>query len=90
MNDSVDSTLARMVARGGEPFHETTTDAGPMAMLRRVLGLPPRTHYYERLDGSRVFLTKEEASKIAPIELEMFSKNTAVRLMQGRKARSAG
>lgn len=85
MNDSVNDTLDRMMARGGTPFHEAPSATGLIAFLRRLLGMPRYTHYYEKLDGSHVPLTKEEASEIAPIELEMFSKKAAVQMMRDRR-----
>jgi len=90
MNHSIDSILARMMARGGPPFHEVAAPRGPLDMLRRLLGLPSRTHYYERLDGHRVWLTRAEASEIAPIELEMGSIKLARRTMLERRRRMAG
>lgn len=90
MNDKVNETLSRMMARGGTPFHEIAPDHGPVAMIRSLLGMPPRTHCYERLDGTRVLLTKDEASEIAPIELEMLSLKAARRTMMERRRRRAG
>jgi hypothetical protein len=89
MTNDVDGTLARLVARGGPCFHEIAPGRGPITVLKRLLGLPSNTHYYERIDGSRVLLTAEETSEIAPIELEMFSKKAARRMMLERRARRA-
>lgn len=90
MTHDVEETLARLVARGGSPFQQLPADRGPVARLRRLLGGPHYTHCYERLDGSQVLLTSEEASGIAPIELEMLSKHAACRMMRERQDRRVG
>lgn len=86
MSSTVDIVLARMVARGGEPFSTVPEGHGPAAMLRRLLGLAPRTRCYERLDGSRILLTEQEASEIAPIELELVPLKVARSAMLKRRA----
>ncbi len=86
MSSTVDIILARMVARGGEPFRTIPKGRGPVDLLRHVLGLAARTRCYERLDGSRVLLTEQEASEIAPIELELASLKVARRAMLQRRA----
>lgn len=88
MANNVDETLARMVARGGRPFHEIPA-RGPITLMMRLLGLPTKTHYYERLDGKRILLTEEEVSGIAPIELELFSLRAARGLMLDRRKHAA-
>lgn len=85
MSDDLDQTIERLVARSGPPFHDLPPKHGLVASLMRVLGVPLHTHYYERLDGSRVLLTSEEAAGIAPIELEMWSKKVARRMMRDRR-----
>lgn len=90
MNSTVDIVLQRMVARGGEPFRAVPEGRGPVAMLRRLLGMPPRTRCYDRLDGSRVLLTEQEAEEIAPIELELASLKTARHMMLERRQQRAG
>jgi hypothetical protein len=87
MSNTVDVILSRMVARGGEPFRTVPEGRGPYVMLRRLLGLAPRTRCYDRLDGSRVLLTEQEASEIAPIELELASAKVARRVMLERRQR---
>lgn len=86
MSSTVDTVLARMVARGGKPFSSVPEGRGPVAMLRRMLGLAPRTRCYERLDGGRVLLTEQEASEIAPIELDLVSVRVARHAMLKRRA----
>lgn len=85
MEEIIDRTIERMVERGGPPFHELPEKRGAVAMLMRLLGIPPYTHYYERIDGDRILLTREEVSGIAPIELEMFPKKVARRMMVRRR-----
>lgn len=85
MRDNIDSVLDRLVERGGNPFHEVPAARGPAALLRHLFGLPPITHYYERLDGKRIYLTSEEASQMAPIELELGSKKIARQMMLERR-----
>lgn len=86
MNSTVDIVLARMVARGGEPFHAVPEGRGPNAILRRLLGRAPKTRCYERLDGGRILLTEQEASEIAPIELELVPLKVARHAMLKRRA----
>jgi hypothetical protein len=87
---SVEDTLNRLMVRGGPPFQPLPVDRGLIARLWRLLGAPHYTHYYDRLNGSRVLLTSEEASGIAPIELEMLPKEAACRMMRERQDRKAG
>lgn len=68
-------------------FHDLPKPSGPLAVIRRFLGLPIHTHTYERLDGKRIKLTSEEKDGIAPIELKLFSKSVAQQMMRDRKRR---
>lgn len=86
MASHVDIVLDRLVARGDEPFRTIPEGRGPIAMLRRLLGMPPKTRCYERLDGSRILLTEREAAEIAPIELELVPLKVARHAMLKRRA----